>query len=91
MIELAAVAEQRDELELAAEHYETAWRILPDRRTVLVDLARSWKSLNGVNDRNAALWEANGAPRRGRGSCRTVIPTFQSFAGRLHWTPATCS
>ena len=30
--ELATLAEQRDELELAAEHYEKAWRLIPDRR-----------------------------------------------------------
>ncbi len=43
--ELATLAEQRDELALAAEHYEKAWRLLPDRRSVLVDLGRVWKAL----------------------------------------------
>ena len=45
--ELASLAEQRDDLALAADHYERAWRILPDRRSVLVDLGRVWKALNG--------------------------------------------
>src|SRR5580658_7618820 len=44
--ELATLAEQRDELELAAEHYEKAWRFIPDRRSVLVDLGRVLQSLN---------------------------------------------
>jgi len=63
--ELATLAEQRDELELAAEHYEKAWRIQPERRTVLVDLGRTWKSLNRLEDANAALLAASrgGEPR----------------------------
>jgi Tfp pilus assembly protein PilF len=63
--ELATLAEQRDELELAAEHYEIAWRMLPDRRSVLVDLGRTWKSLNRMEEANAALLAASrgGEPR----------------------------
>src|SRR5262249_60359798 len=53
--ELAQLAEQRDEPALAAMHYERAWRILPDRRTVLVDLGRVWKAAGSINDANAAL------------------------------------
>src|SRR5712664_4198996 len=40
--ELAALAEQRDELPLAAEHYLKAWRLLPDRKSVLLDVGRVW-------------------------------------------------
>jgi tetratricopeptide (TPR) repeat protein len=42
--ELATLAEQRDDLPLAAAHFERAWRLLPDRRTVLVDLGRVWQA-----------------------------------------------
>src|ERR1044071_6499835 len=35
--ELAKLAEQRDELKLATEHYEKAWRIVPARKHVLID------------------------------------------------------
>jgi len=53
--DLAQLAEQRDELSLAAEHYEKAWRLAPDRRSVLVDLGRTWKH-DGKDDlANAAL------------------------------------
>ena len=45
--ELATLAEQRDELALAATHFEIAWRLLPDRRTVLVDLGRVWHPAPG--------------------------------------------
>ena len=38
--ELAETAEQRDELTLAAVHYEKAWRLRSDMRQFLVDLGR---------------------------------------------------
>src|SRR5580693_8183946 len=36
--ELARLAEQRDELALAAGQYEKAWRLRPERRSLLIDL-----------------------------------------------------
>jgi Tfp pilus assembly protein PilF len=73
--ELASLAEQRDELELAAEHYERAWRILPDRRTVLVDLGRVWKALNRIEDANAALLAASrGGEPRAAEMARELLP-----------------
>ena len=61
--ELATLAEQRDDLALAAEHYEKAWRILPARRSVLLDLGRVWKQLNRGSppgsDADAALLAAS--------------------------------
>src|SRR2546426_1034570 len=38
--ELAGLAEQRDELELAAEHYRRAWELLAGRKQTLLDLGR---------------------------------------------------
>jgi Flp pilus assembly protein TadD len=63
--ELATLAEQRDDLAAAAEHYEKAWRLLPDRRSVLVDLGRVWKALDRTDDATAALLAASrgGEPR----------------------------
>jgi len=73
--ELAKVAEQRDELELAAEHYEKAWRILPDRRSVLVDLGRVWKAQNRMEDANAALLAASrGGEPRAAEMARELLP-----------------
>jgi tetratricopeptide (TPR) repeat protein len=73
--ELATMAEQRDELELAAEHYERAWRILPERRTVLVDLGRTWKSLNRLEDADAALLAASrGGEPRAAEMARELLP-----------------
>jgi tetratricopeptide (TPR) repeat protein len=52
--ELARLAEQRDDLALASEHYERAWRLRTDRRDLLLALARTWKA-NREEDANAAL------------------------------------
>jgi Tfp pilus assembly protein PilF len=63
--ELARLAEQRDELTIAAEHYEKAWHLKPDRRSVLLDLGRVWKALGRDADGMAALLAASrgGEPR----------------------------
>ena len=53
--ELARLAEQRDELELAAEHFTAAWRLRPDRRDLLLDLGRVWKEMGRDGDSIAAL------------------------------------
>jgi Tfp pilus assembly protein PilF len=53
--ELARLAEQRDDLKLASEHYEKAWRLRPERRELLLDLGRVWKQVDREEDANAAL------------------------------------
>lgn len=57
--DLASLAEQRDELALAAEHYERAWRLRPEHRAILVDLGRVWKALGRTEDATAALLAAS--------------------------------
>ena len=80
--ELAGLAEQRDELELAAEHYEAAWRLLPDRRSVLVDLGRVWKALNRREQAAAALLAASrGGEPRAAEAARELLPA------RYPWVP----
>jgi Tfp pilus assembly protein PilF len=73
--ELATLAEQRDELELAAEHYQKAWRTLPDRRNVLVDLGRVWKAMKQDKNAVAALLAASrsGEPRAAE-RARELLP-----------------
>ena len=78
--ELATLAEQRDELALAAEHYERAWRLVPARRGVLVDLGRVWLALGRNDDAMAALMAASrgASPARRRwpaSSCRSATRT----------------
>jgi Tfp pilus assembly protein PilF len=73
--ELATLAEERDELELAAEQYEKAWRLLPERRSVLVDLGRVWKALDRTDDANAALLAASrGGEPRASETARELLP-----------------
>jgi Tfp pilus assembly protein PilF len=73
--ELATLAEQRDELALAAEHYERAWRLLPDRRSVLVDLGRVLKAAGEGERANAALLAASrGGETRAAEMARELLP-----------------
>ena len=73
--ELATLAEQRDELELAAEHYEKAWRLRPASRSVLVDLGRTWTALNRAGQAHAALLAASrGGEPRAAELARELLP-----------------
>jgi len=78
--ELARLAEQRDDLALASEHYERAWRLRPDRRDLLLDLARVWKEMNREEDANAALIAAwrGGTPRVSE-QARDLLPARYPF------------
>jgi tetratricopeptide (TPR) repeat protein len=82
--ELATLAEQRDDLELAAEHYEHAWRLLPERRTVLVDLGRVWKSMGRDEDATAALLAASrGGEPRAAEQARELLPVRYPFVNEF--------
>ncbi len=73
--ELAKLAEERDALALAAEHYEKAWRLSPERRSVLVDLGRVWKDLGRGGEATAALLAASrGGETRAAESAREMLP-----------------
>ena len=73
--ELATLAEQRDELELAAAHYERAWRLTPARRSVQVDLGRVWKAL-GKNDQamSSLVAASRGGEPRAAEMARELMP-----------------
>jgi Tfp pilus assembly protein PilF len=74
--ELAKLAEQRDELQLAADHYEKAWRIKPEERALLLDLGRVWKALGRGEDATAALLAASrGAQPRVSERARELLPS----------------
>jgi Tfp pilus assembly protein PilF len=82
--ELATLAEQRDELELAAQHYEKAWRLIPDRRSVLVDLGRVLQSLNRYEEANAALLAASrGGEPRAAESARELLPARYPYVSEF--------
>ncbi len=64
--ELAKLAEQRDQLDLAAEQYQAAWKLRPARRDLLIDLARVWQQQgpsipSKIEDARAALLAASRA------------------------------
>jgi tetratricopeptide (TPR) repeat protein len=78
--ELARLAEQRDELQLAARHYELAWRLLPDRRSVLVDLGRVAKTLGIPDKAMAALLAASrGGEPRAAEMARELLPDHYPY------------
>ena len=78
--ELAKLAEQRDELDLAAEHYQAAWTLRPARRDLLLDLGRIWQQQGRVTpskieDAHAALLAASrGAEPRVAEQARELLP-----------------
>lgn len=73
--ELARLAEERDELALAAEHYGSAWRLRPEERSLLLDLGRTLKALGRMEEANAALLAASrGAQPRIAERARPLIP-----------------
>lgn len=63
--ELAVLAEQRDQLALAAEHYEAAWKLRSGERSLMLDIGRVWKVLGRAEDANIILLAASrgGQPR----------------------------
>ena len=82
--ELATLAEQRDELALAATHFERAWRLLPDRRTVLVDLGRVWMAMGRADDAGAALLAAShGGEPRAAELARELLPARYPFVNEF--------
>lgn len=82
--ELATLAEQRDELDLAAKHFEKAWSILPDRRSVLVDLGRVWRALGRSDQAVAALLAASrGGEPRAAEMARELLPNRYPYVSEF--------
>ena len=82
--ELATLAEERDELPLAAEQFEKAWRLLPDKRAVLVDLGRTWKAMDRTDDAMAALLAASrGGEPRAAEQARELLPDRYPFVAEF--------
>jgi Flp pilus assembly protein TadD len=73
--ELASLAEQRDQLDLAAEHYQAAWKLRPAERSLMIDLGRVWKLLGRDEDAYALLLAASrGNPPRVAEQAREFLP-----------------
>jgi tetratricopeptide (TPR) repeat protein len=73
--ELATLAEQRGQLDLAAEHYERAWKIRPGERSLMLDLGRVWRLLGRTEDAYFLLLAASrGKPPRIAEEARELLP-----------------
>lgn len=73
--ELATLAEKRDQLELAAEHYEIAWKLRPAERSLMLDLGRVWRLLGRNEDAYFLLLAASrGKPPRVAEQARELLP-----------------
>ncbi len=78
--ELARLADRRDDLPLAAEHYLAAWRLKPSERELLVAYGRVEKALGKLEDSNAALLAASrGASPRASEQARALLPACYPF------------
>jgi Flp pilus assembly protein TadD len=78
--ELARLAEQREEFYLAAEHYQKAWQLRPDLRSLLLGLGRVWKALGLTEQAHSALLAASrGAEPRVAEKARELLPDRYPF------------
>lgn len=72
--ELAKLAENRDDLTLAAAHYLKAWQIKPRYRVLLLDLGRVYRALGRAEESHAALLAASrGAEPRTAEEARELL------------------
>ncbi len=73
--ELAQLAEQRDELDLAAANYKAAFQTLPARKSVLLELARVEKARGHAEEMMSALLAASrGGETRAAELAREQLP-----------------
>lgn len=79
--ELARLAEHRDELDLAAEHYREAWRLRPEQRRLLLDMGRVAKEQGRPRESIAFLLAASHSvePRVAE-SARELLPRRYPYA-----------
>lgn len=61
--ELARLAEQRDELDLAAKQYSEAWKLRPTERRLLLDIARVLNEQGRTRESVAVLLAASRGPQ----------------------------
>ncbi len=75
LYELAQLAEQRDELDLAAASYRSGFQVLPARKSVLLELARVEKARGDSEGAMAALLAASrGGETRAAEFARDELP-----------------
>ncbi len=79
--ELARLANHRDEKLLAIEHYRAAWRLRPEERELLLDIARLARDLGRETEAMAALLAASrGGEPRTADRARELLPDRYPYA-----------
>jgi tetratricopeptide (TPR) repeat protein len=79
-LELARLADTRDEWALAAEQYEKAWRLKPADRKLLLPLGLAWKELGRAEESRIALLAASrGAEPHTAMKARELLPERYPF------------
>ena len=74
-VELAGLAEQRNDLVLATTHFEAAWRQRPNERELLLKLGRALRNLDRKEEALSALLAASrGAEPRTAEMARRLLP-----------------
>jgi Tfp pilus assembly protein PilF len=82
--ELARLAEERDEFTLAAEHFEKAWHLKPERRDLLLALGRIWKEQKRDAESYTALLAASrSAEPRVAEQARELLPSRYPYASEF--------
>ena len=81
--ELAHLAEQADEPDLAAQHYEKAWKLRPDRRALLLSLARFGLRRIGRKKPPPHCSQRREARSRERGRSSGITPETLSICVRI--------
>lgn len=80
-LELARLAEARNDPGLAAQHYLAAWELRPGERQLLLDLARTWQEAGRMEDSRAALIAAaRGSRPRVAEQARELAPQRCPYA-----------
>ena len=92
--ELARLAEERDESELAARHYLRAWQLIPAGKSVLVDLGRVLLRAEKLEEGRAVLLAASrGGETRAAELARELLPDrypyVYEFRAALRVDPAS--
>jgi len=83
-LELARLAEARDDPGLAAQHYLAAWELRPGERQLLIDLARAWQDAGRIEESRAALIAAaRGSEAWVAEQARELAPQRCPYAGEF--------
>jgi Flp pilus assembly protein TadD len=83
-LELARLAEARDELELAARQYMAAWELRPGERQLLLDMGRAWRECGHAEEAQAALVAASRGSRPWVGEqARELLPQRYPYANEF--------